>query len=148
MALTPPSERIWWNEPIAKIELTWIAIAFCWGLIMFFMMIYWHGAGEQNLSNEAYRIKPGSIRREGTSHDREYTVREEEGFPVVHPPPGSDVYLIARLWHVVANTGTGKRPELSAAPVVDGLAARLLAATGEHQHPGPPGLRPGHDDQA
>jgi cytochrome c oxidase subunit 2 len=29
-----------------------------------------------------------------------YTVREEGelGIPVVHPPPGSDVYLIARLW--------------------------------------------------
>ena len=25
-------------------------------------------------------------------------VREENGYPVVHPPPGSDVYLIARLW--------------------------------------------------
>ena len=27
MSLTPPSERVWWKEPIAKIELTWIAIA-------------------------------------------------------------------------------------------------------------------------
>jgi cytochrome c oxidase subunit 2 len=25
-------------------------------------------------------------------------VREENFFPVVHPPAGSDVYLIARLW--------------------------------------------------
>ena len=28
----------------------------------------------------------------------QYTVREEAGFPVVHPPPGSEVYLVARLW--------------------------------------------------
>ena len=28
----------------------------------------------------------------------QYKVREEAGFPVVHPPPGSDVYMIARLW--------------------------------------------------
>jgi cytochrome c oxidase subunit 2 len=28
----------------------------------------------------------------------QYKVREEAGIPVVHPPPGSDVYLIARLW--------------------------------------------------
>jgi len=27
-----------------------------------------------------------------------YKVREEAGFPVVRPPPGSDVYMIARLW--------------------------------------------------
>jgi cytochrome c oxidase subunit 2 len=58
MAITPPTERIWWNLPIAKVELAWIIIAFVWGLVMFFMMVYWHGAGEQNLSNEAYRITP------------------------------------------------------------------------------------------
>jgi len=28
MAITPPKERIWWNEPIEKIELIWIVIAF------------------------------------------------------------------------------------------------------------------------
>ncbi|NIR60643.1 MAG: cytochrome C oxidase subunit II, partial [Gammaproteobacteria bacterium] len=58
MAITPPSERIWWNEPIAKTELVWIALGFLWGLVMFLMMIYWHATGEQNLSNEAYRIDP------------------------------------------------------------------------------------------
>ena len=58
MAITPPSQRNWWKEPIAKVELTWIIIAFTWGLVMFFMMIYWHGAGQQNLSNEAYKIRP------------------------------------------------------------------------------------------
>ncbi len=28
MAITPPSDRIWWNEPVAKAELIWIAVAF------------------------------------------------------------------------------------------------------------------------
>jgi cytochrome c oxidase subunit 2 len=28
-----------------------------------------------------------------------YTVREESGFPVVHPPAGSDVYLTGRLFN-------------------------------------------------
>ena len=56
MAISPPGERIWWKEPIARIELIWIGIAFVWGLVMFFMMIYWHGAGEQNLSSEAYKM--------------------------------------------------------------------------------------------
>ena len=52
-----------------EIELIWILIAFVWGLIMFFMMIYWHGAGEQNLSNEAYKITPAqfSAKRERSS---------------------------------------------------------------------------------
>ena len=98
MAITPPSNRIWWREPIARIELIWIVIAFIWGLIMFFMMIYWHGAGEQNLSNEAYRITPAKFSEKAEAMVKAHTVREETGFPVVRPPPGSDVYLIGRLW--------------------------------------------------
>ena len=39
-------------------ELIWIIVAFLWGLVMFFMMIYWHIVGRQNLSNETYRTTP------------------------------------------------------------------------------------------
>ncbi len=28
----------------------------------------------------------------------EYKVGEEKGFPVVAPPPGADIYLVARMW--------------------------------------------------
>lgn len=98
MAITPPTERNWWKQPIAKVELTWIIIAFFWGLFMFFMMIYWHGAGEQNLSNEAYRITPEAFIAKTNTMIEKYTVREESGYPVVHPPPGEDIYQIARLW--------------------------------------------------
>ena len=98
MAIAPPSERIWWKEPVARTELIWVIIAFLWGLVMFFMMIYWHGAGEQNLSNEAYRITPQKFAAKAQAMVDQYTVREEGSIPVVHPPPGSDVYLIARLW--------------------------------------------------
>ncbi len=58
MAIAPPSNRNWWKEPVHKVELIWAGIAFLWGIVMFFMMIYWHGAGQQNLSNEAYRTTP------------------------------------------------------------------------------------------
>ena len=98
MAVTPPSERLWWNLPIARVEIIWIIIAFLWGLFMFFMMIYWHGAGEQNLSNEAYRVTPQHYLKKAQEEAEKYKVREEAGMPVVHPPPGSDVYLVARLW--------------------------------------------------
>jgi cytochrome c oxidase subunit 2 len=98
MAITPPTERVWWKEPIARVELIWIVIAFLWGLVMFSMMIYWHGAGEQNLSNEAYRTTPQAFAAKAQAVAEQYKVREESGFPVVHPPPGTDVYLIARLW--------------------------------------------------
>ena len=98
MAITSPSNRLWWNEPIAKMEIVWIIVAFLWGLVMFGMMIYWHAEGEQNLSNEAYRTTPEVYAEKANAMVEKYTVREESGYPVVHPPPGSDVYLIARLW--------------------------------------------------
>jgi cytochrome c oxidase subunit 2 len=98
MAISPPSDRLWWNEPLAKIEIVWIIVAFTWGLVMFGMMIYWHAEGEQNLSNEAYRTTPEVFAEKTNAMVEQYTVSEESGFPVVHPPPGSDVYLIARLW--------------------------------------------------
>ena len=100
MAIHPPEQRIWWNEKVATVELIWIGVAFLWGLVMFFMMIYWHGAGGQNLSNEAYRIEPEAFGERVDEMIEAYTVREDEdsGYPVVHPPPGSDVYMLARLW--------------------------------------------------
>ena len=99
MAITPPSERNWWKLPIARVELTWIIIAFVWGLFMFFMMIYWHGAGQQNLSNEAYKIKPEQFAAKTQAMIEAHTVGQESGFPVVHPPAGSDVYLTGRLFN-------------------------------------------------
>ena len=103
MAIRPPEARIWWNEPLHWPEIVWISIAFVWGLVMFLAMIYWHVEGEQNLSNEAYRTTPQAFAQKTQEMTEQYTVREEEGkdgvkVPVVHPPPDSDVYLIARLW--------------------------------------------------
>ncbi len=51
MSIFPPEKRVWWNEPIERSEVLWITIALVWCLIMFFMMPYWHIAGNQNLSN-------------------------------------------------------------------------------------------------
>jgi len=98
MSLSPPSERIWWNTPIARSEIIWIVIALAWGVFMFSMMIYWHGAGKQNLSNEAYRTTPQAFQAKAMAMAEKYKVREEKGVPVVKPPAGSDIYLIARLW--------------------------------------------------
>ena len=58
MAIHPPEKRIWWSEFLERSEVTWIIIAFIWGLVMFFTMVFWHFTGERNLSNEAYRIHP------------------------------------------------------------------------------------------
>ncbi len=98
MALSPPESRIWWNDKVERGELVWIAIAFLWGLVMFFMMVYWHIEGQQNLSNEVYRIAPDKYVEKTEAFAEKYTVREESDIPVVKPPPGSDVYMLARLW--------------------------------------------------
>ncbi|MGN2391885.1 cytochrome C oxidase subunit II [Pelomicrobium sp. G1] len=99
-AIDPPKNRVWWKDPVDKVEITWIVLALIWGLIMFFMMPYWHVYGKQNLSNEAYRSTPELFSRKTQEMVDKYTVRTEtdQKIPVVHPPAGSDVYLIARLW--------------------------------------------------
>ena len=100
MAIHPPKTRIWWNEPLHRMEIVWITIAFLWGVVMFSAMIYWHIYGRQNLSNEAYRIDPLVFAERAEAMVEQYQVGEEgdTGVPVVHPVPGSAIYLIARLW--------------------------------------------------
>ncbi len=99
MAIQPVKGN-WWSEPLHRMEIIWISIAFLWGLVMFFAMIYWHLEGEQNLSNEAYRITPEAFAEKTEAMVEQYQVGEEgdTGVPVVHPPPGSEVYMISRLW--------------------------------------------------
>ena len=128
MAMTPPENRLWWNEPLDKVELAWIAIAFLWGLVMFSAMIYWHIVGEQNLSNEAYRIDPEVFAERTEAMVEAYTVREEgdTGIPVVHPPAGGDIYMVARLyewWPVLElEKGESYRLHLSSMDVQHGFS--------------------------
>lgn len=99
-SIQPPSETIWWNQPLDRVEGTWIALALVWSLIMFVMMPVWHVYGKQNLSNEAYKTTPEAFMAKTQAMVNQYTVRTEtnQNMPVVHPPPGSDVYLLGRLW--------------------------------------------------
>jgi cytochrome c oxidase subunit 2 len=100
MAVTPPDARIWWNEPVEKGEILWVAIAFLWGIIMFVMMIWWHLQGNQNLSTEVYRIDSERFRSRVEEFTEKFKVREEgnTGIPVARPAPGGDAYMLARLW--------------------------------------------------
>lgn len=100
MGITPPEQKVWWNEPVEKSEVLWIFIALIWALVMFFMMPYWHLNGDQNLSSEAYKIRPEVFAEKTEAMAEKYTVREEgeTGVPVVRPPAGSDVYMLGRLW--------------------------------------------------
>lgn len=98
MAISPPSQRLWWNEPLHRFELIWIVVAFLWGLVMFFMMIYWHAFGEQNLATETYRTTPNAFYAKTEAMVGQYQVRDLGGLPVVKPPAGGDVYMIGRMW--------------------------------------------------
>jgi cytochrome c oxidase subunit 2 len=105
-AIQPPEHRIWWKQPIEPLEITWIVVAFIWCVFMFLMMPYWHVFGKQNLANEAYRNTPEAFSAKTQAMVDKHMVREETHkvadvelkIPVVRPPAGSDVYLIARLW--------------------------------------------------
>jgi cytochrome c oxidase subunit 2 len=99
-AIQPPEQRVWWKQPIEPLEITWILIAFGWCIVMFLMMPYWHVFGRQNLANEAYRTTPEVYTAKAQAMVDKFKIREEtdQKIPVVKPPAGSDVYLIARLW--------------------------------------------------
>ena len=99
MAIHPPENRVWWTEKVEKGELFWIGFAFLWGLTMFFMMVYWHINGRQNLAPQAYRIDPAVFEQRTEAFANKFKVGEEGklGAPVVKPPPG-DIYMFARLW--------------------------------------------------
>ncbi|MDH4259466.1 MAG: cytochrome C oxidase subunit II [Gammaproteobacteria bacterium] len=98
MAISPPSDKIWWNNPVHRVELIWIAVAFAWGLVMFFMMIYWHATGSQNLATESYRTTPNAYYAKVERNVADWQVRELNGIPVIKPPIGADIYLLGRMW--------------------------------------------------
>ena len=74
-SIQPPSEILWWKQPLDRVEGTWIAIALVWSLIMFIMMPLWHVYCKQNLSNEAYRTTPEAFQAKAQAMVDEFTVR-------------------------------------------------------------------------
>lgn len=94
--LAPP-ERIWW-KPAARLERSWVLIAFAWCLFLTLMMPLWFFLGRQNVPTTAYRMAPEDYRARVEAFVQQYRVGQEKGIPVVAPPPGSDVYLLARQW--------------------------------------------------
>jgi cytochrome c oxidase subunit 2 len=99
-AILPPAEQLWWKHPLDRVEGAWIGIAFVWCMVMFFMMVYWHIYGRQNLSTETYRTAPDVYLGKTEAWAKQYTARTDSatGQPVVAPPAGGDAYLVARLW--------------------------------------------------
>lgn len=95
-ALVSP-KGIWW-VPAGKQERFWVTIAFGWCMILFAMMPLWHFKGGQNPSGIRSRVEPEKYQERVNRMVQEFKVGEEKGFPIVAPPAGSDVYLMARMW--------------------------------------------------
>jgi cytochrome c oxidase subunit 2 len=88
---------IWW-KPVHGAEKMWFGIAFAWCMVLFAMMPLWHWKGGQNPSGIRSRVEPAAFAERVQEFIAEYQVGEENGFPVVEPPVGSDIYLQGRMW--------------------------------------------------
>ncbi len=100
---------IWWR-PAHRAEKTWVAIAFGWCLILFAMMPLWHVKGNQNPSGIRRRVDPAAFYHRTQEFIKQYRVGDDRGIPIVAPPPGSDVYLMAQtfMWTPIIQMELGK----------------------------------------
>ncbi len=90
-------ERHWW-KPMGRTEKTWLTVAFVWCVFLTLMMPLWYFYGKQNVPTETYRVTREQFAAQVNAFVEKYKVGEENGIPVVAPPPGSDVYLRASSW--------------------------------------------------
>jgi cytochrome c oxidase subunit 2 len=95
-AIEPP-RGVWW-KPAERPEKLWVGVAFAWSIVLFAMMPIWHLKGAQNPSGTSERVDPAAFQARATEFIEAYRIGEESGIPVVEPPPGSDIYLVASMW--------------------------------------------------
>lgn len=94
--VTPP-QGVWW-KPAHRSEKIWATVAFVWCLVLFAMMPFWHFKGGQNPSGIRSKVDPMAYAARVNQFIADYQVGEDNGIPVVAPPPGSDIYLIGQMW--------------------------------------------------
>lgn len=92
-----PVPGVWWTD-IPKQEKFWVTISFIWCMILFAMMPIWHLRGGQNVSGIRSKVEPAAFAARVQKFVEDYQVGEENGIPVVEPPPGAEVYLLGRMW--------------------------------------------------
>lgn len=88
---------VWW-KPAHRAEKVWIGIAFAWCMVLFAMMPLWHVRGGQNVSGIRHKVEAADFRERTNQFIADYQVGEDQGIPVVEPPPGSDIYLMGMMW--------------------------------------------------
>lgn len=95
-AITTP-KGTWWL-PAHKGEKVWVTIAFAWCMVLFAMMPLWHFKGGQNPAGIRYKTTPAAFMTRVSQFAERWKVGDQNGVPLVAPPPGSDVYLIGMQW--------------------------------------------------
>ena len=90
-------QGIWW-KPAGGQERLWVYIAFIWCIVLFAMMPFWHVTGGQNPSGIRAKVNAQDYMTRVNQFVEEYRVGEENGIPIVEPPPGSDIYILGRMW--------------------------------------------------
>lgn len=88
---------VWWR-PAHRTERVWVAVAFAWCMVLFAMMPIWHLKGGQNPTGIRHRVDPQKFQARVEEFIAAYKVGEDRGIPIVEPPPGSDIYLLGRMW--------------------------------------------------
>jgi len=92
-----PARGVWWR-PANRQERLWVGIAFGWCMVLFAMMPLWHFKGGQNPTGIRSKVDPGAFGERVLRFVEEYQVGEDNGVPLVAPPPGADVYLLGQMW--------------------------------------------------
>lgn len=89
---------IWW-KPAHRAEKVWVGIAFAWCMVLFAMMPIMHARGGQNVSGIRHTVEPAAFQQRVGEFIAAYQVgNTENGFPIVAPPAGGDVYLMGTMW--------------------------------------------------
>jgi cytochrome c oxidase subunit 2 len=124
MSITPP-EQIWW-KPVHTEEKVWIGLALFVCLATFIWMPVWHKIGKQNPPWESYKVTAMQFQQLTTAFIDKYKVGEDHGMPVVHPPAGSDIYLLGQMWTWIPilelEKGKSYRMHLSSVDLEHGLS--------------------------
>jgi cytochrome c oxidase assembly protein subunit 15 len=129
------------TRPLERRRDPGVTLAAVGALAIFVAMPSWrHG----DPPDTAAVVSPGEFQAKVESMVSRWTVAtdKETGMPVVRPPAGSDVYLLARMWEwyplLELERGGSYRLHLSSVDVVHGLAVR---AGGLDLH-----VRPGREE--
>ncbi len=128
MVIHPP-ERIWW-KPMSGQERLYIAAAVLFALITFALMPVWHFIGNQNPTMQTFRVEKAAYIDKVMAFANQYKVAEEAGVPVVAPPPGADVYVLARAfqWYPILKLKAGQtyKVHVSSSDVQHGLSLQPM----------------------